>query len=202
MLVFLKGALLGVLIAAPVGPMSLLCMRRALEQGWVAGAFSGLGIALADGVYAACAAFGLAAVANAIAEIRTPLHLIGGAALCVLGVQMLRGGAKDGAASRLERVSPLTAFATTFALTIVNPATIIAFAGLYAGAISLGTGFHPQIAAVLVIGTFFGSLVWWLTISGVVAATRHLLSPAAVRAVRVGSSLGLVTFGIVILATR
>ncbi|MDE2572989.1 MAG: LysE family transporter, partial [bacterium] len=72
---FFKGAVLGILIAAPVGPMSVLCMRRALEHGWIVGVFSGLGVALADGFYAGCAAFGIAAVTAAVAALRVPLHV-------------------------------------------------------------------------------------------------------------------------------
>lgn len=197
----LKGAALGVLVAAPVGPMSVLCMRRALEQGWRAGLLSGLGIALADGCYAACAAFGVAFVSAMLSAARTPLHLAGGAALCLLGLTMLRAPA-PGAMPRAAALSPLATFATTFALTIVNPATILSFAGLYAGAVSLAGGLRPAAAALLVAGTFLGSLAWWALLSGAIASSRHLLSEKATRLVRVASSLCLVAFGAVALLTR
>ncbi|TAM76704.1 LysE family translocator [bacterium] len=197
----LKGAALGVLVAAPVGPMSLLCMRRALEQGWGAGLLSGLGIALADGFYAACAAFGVAFVSAALSVARTPLHLVGGAALCLLGLTMLRAPV-PATTPRATAASPLATFATTFALTIVNPATILSFAGLYAGAVSLAGGLRPAAAALLVAGTFLGSLGWWTLLSGVIASTRHLLSEKATRLVRVASSLCLVAFGAAAFVTR
>lgn len=194
---FVKGAVLGVLVAAPVGPMSLLCMRRALEQGWLAGALSGLGIALADGCYAALAAFGIATVTTAIAAARTPLHLVGGAALCVLALVMLRAAGAPRSAPSAGRVAPFSAFATTFALTIVNPATIFSFAGFYAGAVSLGAGFSAWAAALLVTGTFCGSLGWWLVLSAAITATRHLLSEQATRGLRIASALCLGGFGVV-----
>jgi len=201
----IKGALLGVLIAAPVGPMSILCMRRSLEHGWLVGACSGLGIALADGFYAACAAFGIAAVSALIAVLRTPLHLAGGLALCCLGISMLHERARASASSTgnaTPRVAPLAAFVTTFGLTVVNPATIVSFAGLYAGAVSLGAGLNAGPAALLVAGTFLGSLGWWLALSGAISTTRRLLNEKAMRWIRVASSLCLVAFGVAAFVTR
>ncbi|TAM59991.1 LysE family translocator [bacterium] len=196
----LKGAALGILVAAPVGPMSLLCMRRALEQGWGAGLLSGLGIALADGCYAACAAFGVAFVSAALAAARTPLHLAGGIALIALGLAMLRAPAP--AATRVTNAAGFSAFATTFALTIVNPATILSFAGLYAGAVSLEGGLRPHAAALLSFGTFLGSLGWWTLLSAAIALTRHLLNDKTTRALRAVSSLCLVAFGLYALLSR
>jgi putative LysE/RhtB family amino acid efflux pump len=168
---FTKGALLGLAMAAPVGPIGLLCIRRTLESGFKAGVSGGLGTALADGVYAAIAAFGITAVATSLVAIQTPLQLIAIAVLIWLGIATIRRRPAVDPAP-LTGGGALKLFAQTFALTLTNPATTLSFAALYAG-------FAGADARALVVGTFTGSLLWWVILSGVVAASRRRITPGA-----------------------
>ncbi|MGZ3529171.1 MAG: LysE family translocator [Vulcanimicrobiaceae bacterium] len=131
---FLKGAALGFLIAAPVGPIGLLCIARTLRAGWSAGFFSLLGAATADAAYAAVAACGLTALTGALTALSAPLHLGGALLLFVLGLTTLRAKAPN------ERANPNahsvgTAYASTVLLTLLNPATILSFVAIFAAAI-------------------------------------------------------------------
>jgi threonine/homoserine/homoserine lactone efflux protein len=173
---FGRGLVIGFVIAAAIGPIGLLCIRRTLVEGAAVGAVSGLGAATADGLYTSIAAFGLTAVADALVGVRRPLGVVGGCFLVALAVHSLRTSAKA-APDRPPRTLP-SAYATTLGLTIANPATILSFAAAFVG---LGLAGHDVPAsAALVVGVFSGSATWWLILAGVVAASfRGRLGPAS-----------------------
>lgn len=168
-----KGILLGLAIAAPLGPIGALCINRTLERGFFAGIAGGLGTALADGFYAALAAAGFTALGAALAWIDLPLRLGGGAFMLWLAWGAMRPRPPRSAAEIGTRDLLGTTVATFF-LTLANPATILSFAAIFAG---LGLGATPGTrgAVVLVIGVFAGSMLWWMILSGGVAAVRHRL---------------------------
>lgn len=170
---FLKSVLLGLAVAAPIGPIGALCINRTLERGFVAGAAGGLGTALADGVYATLAAMGFAAFSGVLAQIDTPLRLIGGAFMLWLGWKSLTPKPPRAAASISAR-DLLGTTAATFLLTITNPMTILSFAALFAG---LGLASAAGLAGAwpVVAGVFAGSMLWWCTLSGGVAMVHHRL---------------------------
>ena len=190
---FFSGAALGFLIAAPVGPIGLLCISRTLRGGWLIGFCSGLGAAVADTAYAAIAAFGISAVISATAAIATPLHVGGSFLLCAIGLLALRpGGARD--PEHDVRGSALAAFASTVLLTIVNPATIISFLALFAGPLG-GRAPSTSYAAILVGGVFAGSAAWWLILCGGVALSRRYIPASLIRWIRTASAISLIAFG-------
>ncbi|WP_295811068.1 LysE family transporter [uncultured Nitratireductor sp.] len=164
---FGKSLLLGLAVAAPLGPIGALCVNRTLERGLWAGLAGGLGTAFADAVYAALAAIGFAAFAAALAVVDEPLRLVGGAFLAWLGWKSL-----SPAPMRTEsdaRAGDLIGTATaTFFLTIANPMTILTFAAMFAG-LGLAGSPRPADALVVVTGVFLGSLLWWFILSGGVA---------------------------------
>jgi len=198
-LLFLKGLLLGLSIAAPVGPIGLLCIRRSLADGFWPGLFGGLGTAVADAVYAAIAAFGLTAVSSLLLDAQAPLSLIGGALLLWLGWKAMTGTSPDTAASAPVATALWPTFIGTFFLTLANPATILTFAAIFAGlglaAVDTATG-----AAVLVAGVFLGSLGWWALLSGAVTLLRRRISPAVVLWINRVSGAALALFGAFLLA--
>ena len=173
----LRGLAVGFAIAAPVGPIGLLCIRRTLVGGWRFGIATGMGAATADMVYGLVAAVGLTAVTEALVSARQPLRFAGGAALIWLGLTFLRAEApreRAGAASR----GLGAAYATTFLLTLANPATILSFAAVMAG---LGAMSANGETAALVAGVFVGSALWWLALStGVSLARRRLPEPVLI----------------------
>ncbi|MEA3508063.1 MAG: LysE family transporter [Synergistota bacterium] len=168
---FLKGIILGFSIAAPVGPIGLLCINRTLTGGMLVGFLSGAGAATADGLYGCVAAFGVSAVSSLLVESQFGLRLAGGVFLLYLGYGAFRAKPSETRANTGSN-SLAGAYLSTLFLTLTNPMTILSFAGIFAG---LGIGDaqgNVVLAGLLVAGVFMGSLLWWMTLSGVVGLLR------------------------------
>ena len=178
---FFRGVLIGLAIAAPVGAIGVLCIRRTLAHGRAIGLATGLGAASADAVYGAIAAFGLAAAAAFLVEQAAWLRIIGGVILVWIGWRTFTAEPSGATAEDAARVWP--AYASAFALTITNPSTIISFAAVFAGLGLVGSDGDTGGAAMLVLGVFCGSAAWWLLLSGVVGMMRERVGLRAMRAV-------------------
>ncbi len=186
---FAQGAVVGLSIAAPVGPIGLLCIRRTLDHGARAGIAGGLGTAAADAAYAAVAAFGLTAVSAALAAVMLPLQVAGIAALGWLGVRTLMQPPATSAAHGAHT----GLFAQTFFLTLTNPATIISFAAIFAG-LGLATGGDAGRATALVAGAFAGSLAWWVILSIAVGFARARITQRVMTWINRGAGMLLLGF--------
>lgn len=194
-----KGLILGVSIAAPVGPIGILCIRRTLSHGMLAGIAGGLGTALADGFYAAIAAFGFAALLDDLLADNLWFRLGGAAFLLWLGWKGWNAEPAARAASVDARTLAGT-FAATFLLTVANPATIVTFLGLFL-ALGLADAGDSQAAGMsLVAGVVLGSFGWWIVLSGTIASLRDRIGPTAFRAINRSASLLLVGFALWMLA--
>jgi threonine/homoserine/homoserine lactone efflux protein len=196
----LRGLLIGFSIAAPVGPIGVLCIRRTLADGRAAGLVSGLGAAAADALYGCVAGFGLTLISNFFVSQRFWLQLIGGLFLCWLGIRTLLA-APAGEAARARRGDGLIgAFVSTFVLTLTNPMTILSFAAVFA-ALGLGnTGGDYGAAAALVLGVLLGSALWWLLLSGGVSLLRSRFDARGLQWVNRVSGAVIVGFGVLSLA--
>lgn len=182
MLLWFKGLLIGLAIAAPVGPIGLLCIQRTLTRGRYSGVLSGLGAASADALYGGIAGFGLTALAGALLAWRTELQIGGGLFLLYLGWQTGRTPpAVEPASASPSRVGLVGDYLSTLALTATNPVTILAFLGIFAGLGLAAEGRDLWAAAQLVLGVFSGSLLWWLLLAGGVGALRGRLTPGVLR---------------------
>lgn len=189
----LRGFIIGFAIAAAIGPIGLLCIRRTLVEGAAVGLVSGLGAATADGLYASLAAFGLTAASDLLVNERRPLGLVGGCFLIVLAIGGLRSR-PVAAADRPPRTLA-SAYATTAALTIANPATILSFAAAFLG---LGLAGHDTpVAVATVAGVFSGSAAWWVVLALVVSALRPRLGPAVLTRIAAASSVLIGLLGVV-----
>jgi len=190
---FAKALVIGFSIAAPVGPIGLLCIQRTLAGGRAMGLASGLGAAAADGVYGALAGFGVGAVTRALVAQAFWLGLAGGALLVLLGVAAMRRPAAE--AARHHAGSRTAAFASTFALTLANPMTILSFIAVFAsfGATATAT---TGAALEVVAGVFLGSAAWWLLLAGVVGALRARIGPATLVAINRTAGTVVVLFGL------
>lgn len=195
---FGKSLLLGLAVAAPLGPIGALCISRTLDRGFGAGVAGGLGTALADALYAALAAAGFAAFASVLDTIALPLRLAGGAFMLWLGWRTLAPRAPAAASAPARDLAGTTA--ATFALTLANPMTILSFAALFAG-LGLASSTGPAAATLVVAGVFAGSMLWWITLSGGVALARHRLPPAFATWVSRTSGGILIAFGLWALAS-
>jgi threonine/homoserine/homoserine lactone efflux protein len=191
----LRGLLIGFSIAAPVGPIGVLCIRRTLAEGRRAGFVSGLGAASADAIYGSIAAFGLAYISAFLISHQLWLRLIGGVFLCYLGCKTFL--ARPALAAPPQAESRLGSnFASTFFLTLANPLTILSFAAIFAGlgVASVESSFIP--AALMVAGVFCGSAAWWLLLSGGVGLFREKFNARGLLWVNRISGLILAAFGV------
>jgi len=191
----LRGFALGFAIAASPGPIFFLCLRRTLLRGRLYGIVSGLGVATADAFYATVAAFGFAVVVAAVVSGRRPLAVVGGAVLIGLGLRILF------ARQNRPAEAPVTtgrgfawAYASTFGLTITNPATIISFAAL-AATLGLGGGGGLAKPAALVAGVLIGSATWWCLLAVAASFMRTRLTPTVVRGISTFSGLAIAVLG-------
>jgi threonine/homoserine/homoserine lactone efflux protein len=191
----LKGAVIGFSIAAPVGPIGVLCIRRTLAEGRASGLVSGLGAATADALYGCIAGFGLTFISSFLVSQQAWLRLCGGVFLCYLGLKTLL--AKPGTQAAIANGHGLVgAYVSTFFLTLTNPMTIISFAMIFAGLGLAGTSGNYLSAGVLVSGVFFGSSLWWLMLSGGVARVREKFSPQGLRWVNKIAGTIIIGFGL------
>lgn len=196
----LKGLLIGFSIAAPVGPIGALCIRRTLANGRAAGLVSGLGAATADAMYGCIAGFGLTFISSLLMSQQLWLKLIGGAFLCYLGIRTLLARPAAQAANA-SGVGLFGAYASTFFLTLTNPTTILSFLAVFAGLGLASAAGNYGAAALLVLGVFIGSALWWLLLSGGVALLRARITPAALVWVNCVSGLIILAFGVGALAS-
>jgi threonine/homoserine/homoserine lactone efflux protein len=193
---FLKGCAIGVSIAAPVGPIGVLCIRRSLAEGARVGFFIGLGAAAADGLYGAVAAFGLTIVSRFLRDHQSALRIIGGIFLLYLGIKTFLAKPADSPPSPATHVG---AFTSTFFLTLTNPMTIFSFMMIFTGfGVSDANAYFTH-AARMTAGVFVGSAAWWLFLSNGVAIFRTRITPYSMQQVNRISGAIILAFGITIL---
>lgn len=192
---FFRGLIIGFSIAAPVGPIGILCIRRTLAEGSVSGLISGLGAATADAIYGFIAGFGLTFISSLLISQQIWLRLLGGGFLCYLGMKtFLTGPHKQ--SSSLKGRGLLSAYISTFFLTLTNPMTILSFMAIFAGlgVGSVGKGYIP--AGLLVAGVFLGSALWWLLLSNGVGLLGKKFNLAGLRWTNRISGIIITAFGV------
>ena len=197
--IFLRGLIIGFSIAAPVGPIGVLCIRRTLAQGRLAGLVSGLGAASADAIYGMVAGFGLTFISNFLVAQGAWLQLFGGLFLCGLGMRTFLSR-PAGQAERLPAKGVWGNYFSIFALTLTNPMTILSFTAIFAGlGLAQETGDYRQ-ALLIVLGVFSGSGLWWLALSQGVGVFRERVNPRWMAGINKISGIVVFSFGIFTLA--
>jgi threonine/homoserine/homoserine lactone efflux protein len=161
----LKGVLVGIIIAVPAGPVGVLCIRRTIFQGRLAGFASGLGASTADAVFGIIAGFGLTVVSDLLLGYQDWLRLGGAGFLLYIGIRAFTAGPIEGEQSEQGPEGLLADYASTFVLTITNPVTILAFLAIFAGIGFSGPQATVGRAGVLVLGVWLGSLLWWAALA-------------------------------------
>jgi threonine/homoserine/homoserine lactone efflux protein len=200
------GVIIGLIVAAPIGPVNLICVRRTILFGPLNGFVSGLGAACGDGVFAIVTAYGLTAISQLIEGYATPLKLAGGLMLLGFGIHIFNADVSllrdaENASARENGSSSLpNAIASTFALTIANPATLFGFAALFAGLGGIA-GSRPLFfdTTLMVIGVIGGSTVWWFAITTIVGIFHRHIDTAVMRAINHIFGILVTAFGVIVL---
>jgi threonine/homoserine/homoserine lactone efflux protein len=190
----LKGAIIGFAVAAPVGPIGMLCIRTTLERGRVAGFAAGVGAAVADAIYGTIGVLGVTAISGIIEAQRQWLELGGGIFVILFGIHL--GLTRPNYQNNDEiPVSLFADFLKTLVLTLANPSTILTFMAIFAGVPGAGASELNHVP-VIVLGVLLGSAAWWLFLSQGVGFIRHRISERAVKWMNWGAGFLLVAFGL------
>ena len=195
----LRGFILGFTIAAAVGPISLLVIRRTLAQGRLYGLVSGLGVATADATYGAIAAFGLSAVTDVLVNARQVLGLVGGVFLLWLAWQTVRSAPTVAATVTARRGGYAGAYLSILGLTMANPMTILSFGALFAG-LGVTSGATAD-AALVVLGVLLGSTAWWVALTTIIGTLRTRVTPVWIHRINLVSGVVIGAFAIVAIAS-
>ena len=196
-----KGIGIGLSIAAPVGPIEILCIHRNLAKGHLSGLASGMGAASADGFYGSVAAFGLTYISSFLSEKQIWLQIVGMMFLFYLGIKTYFETPKQNSNEEIISQSLIGDYLSTFALTIVNPMTIFSFAAIFA---ALGLTHSPEnyfAASLVTIGVFSGSALWWIILSNGIGMFRKKISPNTILWVNKISGSIIILFALSILVT-
>ncbi len=198
--IFLKGLVLGFSIAAPVGPIGILCIRRTLSEGRLHGLISGLGAATADGFYGLVAGFGLTIISDALMGQQFWLALLGSVYLSYLGFKTFFATPVTSSADAVPG-GLWGAYFSTLMLTLTNPVTILSFVAIFAGLGVITAEGNFSSATLLVLGVFLGSAIWWLTLSGGVSLLRERFDTRKLIWVNRLAGIILLAYGIVALTS-
>ncbi|WP_370568657.1 LysE family translocator [Fictibacillus sp. 26RED30] len=193
---YLKGLIMGISIAAPVGPIGVLCMQRTLTQGRVVGIVSGLGAACADVIYGLIAGLGLTMVSQFIMSHKLWIQLIGGVFLLYLGLKILTSKARPMDGTPQKSSSLTSAFFTTFLQTLTNPMTILSFAAIFAGLGIVNTHTSTISSITLIVGLFCGSTAWWLFLTFIVSMMSKRMNQQHMVMINVISGIIIGLFGV------
>ncbi|GMA60788.1 LysE family translocator [Alicyclobacillus fastidiosus] len=195
-MIFIKGLILGFSVAAPVGPIGLLCIQRTLNKGRLAGLLSGLGAATADTLYSCIAAFGFTVISQLLIREQRWLHLVGGFFLLYLGIKTFRASPSNQAA-QLNGNGLFSMYLSTLFLTITNPMTILTFVGMFAGLGFVGGGTSSVWSSfMLVLSVFVGSAFWWFLLSGGVSLFKHWFDTGRLRWVNIIAGMLMAGLGV------
>lgn len=195
--IFLKGLVVGFLVATPVGPIGLLCIQRTLSEGKIPGLVSGLGAATADAIFGLIAALGLTFISNFLVEEQLWLRLFGGLFLCYLGVRTFLS--RPAETSSANAPSHISNYGSTFLLAFTSPITILVFAAVFAGLGAVSLGAHYFSVGLSVAGVFIGSALWWFMLCGAAGIFHGKISYDKLTRLNKISGVIITVFGLVIL---
>ena len=194
------GLVIGVLVAAPVGPVNVLCIQRAIERGFWGGVAAGLGAVLGDGLIALAAGISVGAITGVVTHYRTAIQIVGGLALMAFGLKLyftaprlVLGDPHAGAQAGLKDF--VWDIPQTFFLTITNPGAVLGLVAIFGG-VSTFVEVDGYIAALTMTASIMaGSLAWWVLLSGFIGRIRHRLDPARLGQINRYAGLLLLAFG-------
>lgn len=197
------GAVIGVLVSAPVGPVNVLCIQRAIERGFFGGVAAGLGAMLGDGLIALCAALGVGAISGAVQHYRTPIQILGGLVLMAFGLKLYFQAPRfDPSSSDKTRSETLRDFVwdipQTFFLTITNPGAVLGLFAIFGGVSTFVEVSGYVDALTIVAAVMGGSLAWWVGLSHLIGHFRHRVTEKRLRLINQIAGALLFGFGVLL----
>ena len=196
---FLKGIAIGFIMAIPIGPIGIMCIRKTLTEGRLSGLIIGLGAATADLFYGCVAAFGLTVISDTLTNQRIWIRIVGGSLLLFLGVRTFRAQPKD-PKFKISGSGRLRSYLTVVVLTLTNPLTIFAFIAVFA-AFGLGDGLRFFSAEFLVAGVLFGSFLWFLLLSSGTILFRKKLDLEGLKWVNKIAGILIIISGVIVIGS-
>ncbi len=196
---FFKGGIIGFAMAAPVGPIGLLCIQRTLSYGLLTGFIAGLGAATADGILGAIAGFGLTFIGGFISGHQQILRLLGGFFLIYLGIHIFRSTPAH--AAHAQRRGLWGTYLSTLLLTLSNPMTIIAYTAVFSGFADIESIESTSLILSLIGGIFVGSAIWWFILSFGMSLLRTRLTHRALELINKISGVAIAILGLIVLIT-
>jgi len=187
----LLGIGFGIVIAAPVGPIAFLCIRRTLQYGLLQGISTGLGAATADTLYGGIAILGVATVLQFLTEYQNYIRVIGGILLLFLGLQSFKSKATELRDPSVNHKT-ISNYFTAFLLTLANPATLITLIAIFAG-IELGDDESTATLIYTIIGIFIGATIWWILVTWGVSSLKSKITLASI--VKTNKIASIIIFG-------
>jgi len=198
-----RGIIIGFVVAAPAGPVSILCIRRTLTRGRFQGFATGLGATIGDGFYAAIAAFGLSFVINFLTTEEFWFRLLGGIFLAAMGFYILYKKRKpeNFKEPKKEGENLGEAFCSALLLDLANPIIIFAYIAIFSGFGLATAEQHLFSGMIIVVGVIIGAALWWFLLTQIVAFNRDKLRPESIVTVSRIAGLLLIGFGVLVLVT-
>ncbi len=198
------GILIGILVSAPVGPVNVLCIQRAIERGFWGGVAAGMGAMFGDGLIALCAALGVGAISGAVHYYRMSIQAVGGLVLFAFGLKLYfatprfvpvarEGGHKETLRDFVWDIPQ------TFFLTITNPGAVLGLFAIFGGVSTFVEVSSYVDALTIVAAVMGGSLAWWVGLSHLIGRFRHLLSEGGLRLINQIAGLLLLGFGVLLI---
>lgn len=194
---FLKGVGAGFVVAAPVGPVAALCVRRTLARGALSGGLTGLGAAMADTFYGVIAAYGVSVIAGPLLANEFWFRLVGGIVLCALAIKTFLTGPTETRSTGTDSLA--SDFLSALVITGTNPITIVAFGVVFTSIGIVAAGEEIEWAEALVAGVFVGSMLWWGTLTGITGLFRAAVSHAGLRWINRISAAVILASGVIVL---
>jgi threonine/homoserine/homoserine lactone efflux protein len=192
----IKGFFIGLSIAAPIGPISILCIKRTLSNGFFNGLISGLGAATADGVYSFLALIGISRVSELLINSQYIIHLIGGLFLIYLSYIIFKSTpVKD--SKKNYNIGLINSYLSTLFLTIVNPMTILSFGAIFAGVGLVNKNIQFSSSIFPIFGVFLGSTLWWLFLCSTINLMREKFNQKVLIIINKLSAIVIFGFGII-----
>lgn len=196
-----RGIAIGFTIAAPIGPVGILCVQRALSHGRWAGIAAALGAAFADSAFGAVVGLGIGVIPVLLSHYQVPLRIIGGLFLTGLGIRLLLNGAAPNAQCDSQNGNWMKDCLSSFIITMTNPGTMLGVVGVFAALGPMGQITALSDRVILVSGIFLGSVLWWTVLSSVASALRHRITQHGLHRFSQISGGILVALGLAVFAT-